>query len=49
MQNADSFRWLYYIRSPTGVIFITIYAKSERADIFPEEIRRILEEYINRL
>jgi mRNA-degrading endonuclease RelE of RelBE toxin-antitoxin system len=43
--KSGGFRVIYYIRTATRVILITIYAKSERADILPDEIRRIIEEY----
>lgn len=43
--KSGGFRVIYYIRTATRIILITIYAKSERADILPDEIRRIIEEY----
>lgn len=37
-------RVIYYIRTPERIFLLSIYAKSQQADISPEEIRRIIEE-----
>lgn len=42
------FRVLYYLRTTTLFILLTLYAKSDRIDISPEQIRYLIEEY-NRL
>jgi mRNA-degrading endonuclease RelE of RelBE toxin-antitoxin system len=36
------YRLLYYLQTPTEIILITIYSKSEQADMSPDEIRQIL-------
>ncbi len=38
------YRLLYYLQTPTEIILVTIYSKSEQSDISAEEIRRILKE-----
>jgi len=40
------FRVVYYIRRKDSMLLLTLYAKTEREDIPPEQIRRIIEEYI---
>jgi mRNA-degrading endonuclease RelE of RelBE toxin-antitoxin system len=37
-------RLVYYIRTPERIVFVTIYSKSEQADITPDEIRRLIDE-----
>jgi mRNA-degrading endonuclease RelE of RelBE toxin-antitoxin system len=43
--KSGGYRVIYYIRTTTRVILITIYVKNEQIDITPEEIRRMIEEY----
>lgn len=40
----SDYRLLYYLQTPTEIILVTIYSKSEQSDISAEEIRRILKE-----
>ncbi|MBZ0289562.1 MAG: type II toxin-antitoxin system RelE/ParE family toxin [Anaerolineae bacterium] len=37
------YRVIYYVKMPTLLLLITIYAKTEQSDIEPDEIRRIIE------
>ncbi len=39
------FRVVYYIRRKDSVLLLTLYTKTQREDIPPEQIRRIIEEY----
>jgi mRNA-degrading endonuclease RelE of RelBE toxin-antitoxin system len=41
------FRVVYYIKRADIVLMLTIYNKTQRSDIAPEQIRRIIEEYGN--
>lgn len=43
----SGYRFVYYVKTETKVILITIYSKTEQGDISPEQIRRILKEYDN--
>ncbi len=43
--KSGGYRVIYYIRTSTIVILVTIYIKNERVDIAPEEIRRMIDEY----
>ena len=36
---------IYYVKTATAIILLTIYAKSEQADISPYDIKRIIYEY----
>ncbi len=52
VQNSDvqkgksgGYRLIYYIKTTTGIILLTIYTKSEQADIAADDIRRIIAEY----
>jgi mRNA-degrading endonuclease RelE of RelBE toxin-antitoxin system len=38
------FRVVYYIRQKDMVVMLTLYTKTQRKDISPEQIRRIIEE-----
>ena len=38
----SGYRLIYHLKTPTNVIFVTIYSKLDQADISPEQIRRIL-------
>jgi mRNA-degrading endonuclease RelE of RelBE toxin-antitoxin system len=44
--KSGGFRVIYFVRTADRVFLITIYAKSERTDIHPDEIRRIIEENV---
>jgi len=39
------YRLIYQVESPTSVLLLTIYSKSDREDISPNEIRSILAEF----
>lgn len=43
--KSAGYRLIYFIRSATNVILLTIYSKSEREDITVEEINFILAEF----
>lgn len=52
LQNTDAkrgksggFRVIYYIKTSKRVFLLTIYSKTEQADISPEKLRRIIEEF----
>lgn len=40
----SGYRLVYYLRTPTDVILVTIYSKSEQADVSAIQVRRILRE-----
>jgi len=41
----SGYRFIYYLKTQTDVILVTIYSKLEQSDISAEQIRRILREY----
>jgi mRNA-degrading endonuclease RelE of RelBE toxin-antitoxin system len=41
--KSGGFRAIYYVQMADSVFLLTIYSKTEQADISPEAIRRILE------
>ncbi len=43
--KSGGYRLIYYVKTSTGIILLTIYSKSEQADILAEEIQQILQEY----
>lgn len=43
--KSAGYRLIYQVESPTSVLLLTIYAKSDREDISPNEIRNILAEF----
>ena len=43
--KSGGYRVIYYIRTPSRIIIITVYVKNEQVDVTPEEIRRIIDEY----
>lgn len=43
--KSGGFRVIYYIKTLTRIILVTIYPKNERVDIIAEEIRHMIEEY----
>ena len=45
--KSAGYRVIYYVRTTTSVILITIYSKSEQADIPASEIKRIIEKNQN--
>ena len=40
--KSEGYRLIYYIQSPEVIIIITIYSKSDQADISAKEIRKII-------
>jgi mRNA-degrading endonuclease RelE of RelBE toxin-antitoxin system len=46
-KKSAGYRVIYYARTTTSVILITIYSKSEQADILASEIERIIEKNQN--
>ncbi|MEG4319569.1 MULTISPECIES: type II toxin-antitoxin system RelE/ParE family toxin [unclassified Microcoleus] len=43
--KSAGYRLIYQVESPTSVLLLTIYAKSDREDISPNEICSILAEF----
>jgi len=43
--KSGGYRVIYYVRTANSVIVITMYAKSERADVSTGRIKQIIEEY----
>jgi mRNA-degrading endonuclease RelE of RelBE toxin-antitoxin system len=43
--KSGGYRLIYYVQTSTGIILLTIYSKSEQADIAAEDIQKIIEEY----
>ena len=40
--KSGGYRIIYYVKTPMIVILVTIYSKTEQADISPAQIRKIL-------
>jgi len=45
----SGYRFIYYLKTQTEVILVTIYSKLEQSDISAEQIRRILQDYDKKL
>jgi mRNA-degrading endonuclease RelE of RelBE toxin-antitoxin system len=45
--KSGGYRLLYYVKTETNIILLTIYAKSEQADIAAADIRSIITDYEN--
>ncbi len=43
--KSGGYRLIYYCKTATGIILLTIYTKSEQADITADDIRRIITQY----
>jgi mRNA-degrading endonuclease RelE of RelBE toxin-antitoxin system len=43
--KSGGYRAIYYLKTPTAVILVTIYSKTEQSDISPAKIRKILAEF----
>jgi mRNA-degrading endonuclease RelE of RelBE toxin-antitoxin system len=41
--KSGGYRLIYYVKTETGIILLTIYAKSEQVDITPDDIQSIIE------
>lgn len=46
--KSGGYRLIYYVKTANGIILLTIYTKSEQADIAADEIRSIVAEYEQR-
>jgi mRNA-degrading endonuclease RelE of RelBE toxin-antitoxin system len=40
--KSGGYRLIYYVKSATEVILVTVYSKTEQADISPKDIRHII-------
>ncbi len=47
--KSGRYRLLYYIKTVTHIILLTIYTKSEQVNITPDDIRNIITSYEQRL
>ncbi|MEH2155598.1 type II toxin-antitoxin system RelE/ParE family toxin [Nostoc sp.] len=47
--KSGGYRLIYYIKTATGIILLTVYAKSERVDIAADDIQSIITEYEQRV
>jgi mRNA-degrading endonuclease RelE of RelBE toxin-antitoxin system len=45
--KSGGYRLIYYCQTATGIVLLTIYTKSEQADIAAENIKRIISQYEN--
>jgi mRNA-degrading endonuclease RelE of RelBE toxin-antitoxin system len=43
--KSGGYRLIYYLKTATGIILLTIYAKSEQTDIAASEIKDIIADY----
>jgi mRNA-degrading endonuclease RelE of RelBE toxin-antitoxin system len=43
--KSSGYRMIYYLKTPTKIILVTIYSKLEQADIAAKQIRKILKEF----
>ena len=43
--KSGGYRLLYYVKLETSIILLTIYTKSEQANLAPDEIRSLIAEY----
>ena len=43
--KSGGYRLIYYVKTATGIILLTVYSKSEQVDIDAIEIKRIITEY----
>jgi mRNA-degrading endonuclease RelE of RelBE toxin-antitoxin system len=46
--KSGGYRLIYYLKTATRIILLTIYAKSEQVDIAPEDIQNIIADYEQR-
>jgi mRNA-degrading endonuclease RelE of RelBE toxin-antitoxin system len=40
--KSGGYRLIYFVKSASEVLLVTVYSKTEQADIAPEEIRQII-------
>jgi mRNA-degrading endonuclease RelE of RelBE toxin-antitoxin system len=45
--KSGGYRFIYYLKTSTNIILLTIYSKSEQINIKSYEIRKIIEQYEN--
>jgi mRNA-degrading endonuclease RelE of RelBE toxin-antitoxin system len=43
--KSSGYRLIYYVKTSTKIILITIYSKSDQANIYAKEIRRIINNF----
>ncbi len=43
--KSSGYRMIYYLKTPTKIILITLYSKLEQTDITAKQIRKILKEF----
>ncbi|NJL80972.1 MAG: type II toxin-antitoxin system RelE/ParE family toxin [Richelia sp. SM2_1_7] len=43
--KSGGYRLIYYVKTATGIILLTIYTKSEQADIAADDIKNIIFDY----
>ncbi|MBD2579757.1 type II toxin-antitoxin system RelE/ParE family toxin [Oscillatoria sp. FACHB-1406] len=43
--KSGGYRLIYYVKTATGIILLTVYTKSEQVDIAAEDIRSIITDY----
>ncbi|MFN6513856.1 MAG: type II toxin-antitoxin system RelE/ParE family toxin [Nostoc sp. CreGUA01] len=43
--KSGGYRLIYYVKTTTGIILLTIYTKSEQVDIATDDIRSIITDY----
>ena len=41
----SGYRLIYYVKTPTRIVLLTIYSKLEQGDIPPKRIQKIIREY----
>ncbi|GBE92427.1 type II toxin-antitoxin system RelE family toxin [Nostoc cycadae] len=46
--KSGGYRLIYYVKTATGIILLTIYTKSEQVDIAADDIQRIITDYEQR-
>ena len=43
--KSGGYRLIYYLKTTTGIILLTIYSKSEQVDIEADDLRKIITDY----
>ncbi len=46
--KSGGYRLIYYVKTATGIILLTVYVKSEQVDIAADDIQSIITEYERR-
>jgi mRNA-degrading endonuclease RelE of RelBE toxin-antitoxin system len=47
--KSGGYRMIYFIQTPTNVVLITLYSKSDQSDILVKEVKRIIREFADSL